>query len=60
MLQIRAASLLQIRASAVTNWGSYHKLGQALLQRRLLQIGAKYITNWGTYYKLGQLLKIGA
>ena len=32
LLQIGAAPLLQIRASAVTNWGSYYKLG--------LQIGA--------------------
>ena len=32
--QIGVASLLQIRASVVTNWGSYYKLGQ------LLQIGA--------------------
>ena len=52
--QIGAASLLQIRASVVTNWGSYYKLGQ------LLQIGAKCITNWGRYYKLGQLLQIEA
>ena len=34
LLQIGAASLLQIRESVVTNWGSYYKLGQ------LLQIGA--------------------
>ena len=27
LLQIGAASLLQIRASVVTNWGSYYKLG---------------------------------
>ena len=27
LLQIGAASLLQIRASAVENWGSYYKLG---------------------------------
>ena len=52
-LQIRVASLLQIRASAVTNWGSYYKLGQLLLQNRAA------ITNWGWYYKLGQLLQIG-
>ena len=38
--QIGVASLLQISASVVTNWGSYYKLGQ------LLQIGA-IITNWG-------------
>ena len=27
LLQIWEASLLQISASAVTNWGSYYKLG---------------------------------
>ena len=31
LLQIRAASLLQIGASVVTNWSSYYKLGQPLL-----------------------------
>ena len=44
LLQIRAASLLQIGASVVTsvvtNWGSYYKLGQ------LLQVRA-IIINWG-------------
>ena len=30
LLQIGAALLLQIRASVVTNWGSYYKLGQPL------------------------------
>ena len=54
LLQIGAASLLQIRASVVTNWGSYYKLGEPLLQNRAA------ITNWGRYYKLGQLLQIGA
>ena len=34
LLQIGAASLLQIRASFVTNWGSYYELGQQLLQNR--------------------------
>ena len=34
LLQIEAASLLQIRAKFITNWGRYYKLGQ------LLQIGA--------------------
>ena len=34
LLQIEAASLLQIGASFVTNWGSYYKLGQPLLQNR--------------------------
>ena len=48
LLQIGAASLLQIEASAVTNWGSYYKLAQHLLQNRT------GITNWGImYYKLG-------
>ena len=32
LLQIGAASLLQIRASVITNWGSYYKLGQNTLQ----------------------------
>ena len=51
LLQIEAASLLQIRASVLTNWGSYYKLGQSLLQNRAA------ITNWGeVYYKLGQIL----
>ena len=54
LLQIGAASLLQIGASVVTNWGSYYKLGQPLLQNRTV------ITNLGRYYKLGQLLQIGA
>ena len=55
LLQIGAASLLQIRASAVTNWVSYYKLGQPLLQNRAA------ITNWGKiYYKLGQVLQIRA
>ena len=55
LLQIGAASLLQIRASFVTNWGGYYKFGQPLLQNR----GA--ITNCGKmYYKSGQVLKIRA
>ena len=55
LLQIRAASLLQIGTSVVTNWGSYYKLGQPLLQKRAT------ITNWGKiYYKLGQVLQIRA
>ena len=53
MLQIEAASSLQIGANVVTNWGSYYKLGQPLLQNRAA------ITNWGKiYYKLGQVLQI--
>ena len=55
LLSIGAASLLQIRANVVTNWGSYYKLGQPLLQDRAV------ITNWGKmYYKLGQVLQIRA
>ena len=44
LLQIGAASLLQIGASAVTNWGSYYKLGQPSLQNRAA------ITNWSKIY----------
>ena len=55
LIQIGAASLLQIRASVVTNWGCYSKLGQPLLQNRAA------IANWGKmYYKLGQALQIRA
>ena len=55
LLQIGAASLLKIRASVVTNWGSYYKLGQPLLQNRAA------FTNWGKMYdKLGQVLQIRA
>ena len=54
MLQIGAASLLQIGA-AITNQGNRdHEIEQ------LLQTGAKFITNCDRYYKLGQLLQIGA
>ena len=52
LLKIRAASLLQVGRSIVTNWGTYYKLGELLLQSRaVLQIGAKFITNWGRYCK---------
>ena len=53
LLQIGAASSLQIKVNVVTNWDSYYKLGQLLLQNRaaitklgynVLQIGAG-ITN---------------
>ena len=55
MLQIGAASSLQIRASVVTNWGSCYKLGQPLLRNRAA------ITNWGKMYdKFGQVLQTGA
>ena len=51
----RSFVLLQIRANVVTNWGSYYKLGQPLLQNRAA------ITNWGKmYYKLGQVSQIRA
>ena len=40
LVQIGAGSLLQIRASVVTNWSSYYKLGQILKIRAI-------ITNWG-------------
>ena len=54
LLQIGPASLLQIGASAVTNWGNYYKLGQPLLQNR-----AAIITKWDKiYYKLGYVLQI--
>ena len=54
-LQIGAASLLQIRASFVTNKDNYYKLGQPLLQNMAA------ITNWGKmYYKFRQLLQIRA
>ena len=53
LLQIGAASLLQIGVSVVTNWGSYYKLGQPLLQNRA------DIANLGKiYYKVGQVLQI--
>ena len=55
LLQIGAASFLQNGASIVTNWGTYYKLGQPLLQNRAA------ITNWcKIYYKLGQVVQIRA
>ena len=55
LLQIGAASLLQIRTNVITNWGSYYKLGQPLLQNRAA------ITNCGKmYYKLGQVSQVRA
>ena len=42
LLQIGAASLLQSRASVVTNWRSYYILGQLLLQNTAAT------TYWGT------------
>ena len=44
---------LQIRASVVTNWGSYYKSEQPLSQNRIA------ITNWSRMYgKLGLVLQI--
>ena len=61
LLQITAASLLQTEASVTTNWGSYYKSGQLLLQNRAAVTNwKKFITNWGSYYKFGQLLQMGA
>ena len=55
LLHIGATSLLQIRASVFTNWGSYYKLGHPSLQNRAA------ITNWSKiYYKLGEVLQIRA
>ena len=55
LLQIKAASVLQISVSVVTNWGSYYKLSQPLLENTAA------ITNWSKmYYKLGQVLQIRA
>ena len=54
LLQIRAASLLRIGASVVTNWASYYKSGQPLIQNR------EAITNWGkTYYNWDRYYKLG-
>ena len=44
LLQIGAASLLEIGANVVTNWNSYYKLRQPLLQNRTP------ITNLGNIY----------
>ena len=43
--------LLQIRASVVTNWGSYYKLGQPLLQNKAATTNLDKM-----YYILGQVL----
>ena len=55
LLQIGAASLLQIGGSVVTNCGSYYNLWEPSLQNRAA------ITNWGKIYnKMGQVLEIRA
>ena len=47
--------LLQIRTNVVTNWSSYYKLEQLLLQNKAA------ITNWPKiYYKLEKVLQISA
>ena len=51
--QIAAASLLQVGASVVTNWYTYYKIEQPLLQNRAA------IVNWNRHNKLGQILQIG-
>ena len=43
LLQIGAASSLQIGARVVTNWGSYYNLGQPLLQNRAAIILQQFI-----------------
>ena len=59
LLQVEAASLLQIGASVVTIRGSYYKLGESLLQNKATILNwGKSVTNWGWYYKLGQLLQL--
>ena len=53
LLQIRANVVTNWGSFIITNWGSYYKLGQPLLQNRAA------ITNLGKiYYKLGQVLQI--
>ena len=48
LIQIGGAWLLQVGANVVTNWDSYYKLEQPLLQNNAA------ITNWDKmYYKLG-------
>ena len=47
LLQIGAASSLQIGASFLTNWGSYYKLRQLFIQNRAA-IRAKFMTIWST------------
>ena len=49
LLQIRANVVTNWGRLIVTNWGSYYKLGQPLLQNRAA------ITNWGQ-----NVLQIGA
>ena len=55
LLKIRASVVTNPGSFIITNWGSYYKLGQPLLQNRAA------ITNWGKiYYNLGQVLQIRA
>ena len=53
LLQMRANVVTNLGSFIITNWGSYYKLGQPLLQKN------PAITCRGNmYYKLGQLLQI--
>ena len=55
LLQIRKNVITNWDSFIITNWGSYYKLGQPLLQN------SAAITNWGKmYYKMGQALQIRA
>ena len=55
LLQIRANVATNLGSFIITNWGTYYKWGQPLLQNRA------GITNWSkSYYKLGQVLQIRA
>ena len=50
--QIRVNVVTNWGRFIITNWGSYYKLGQPLLQNRAAT------TNWGKiYYKLWQVLQ---
>ena len=47
------SSIIANWVTVVTNWGSYYKLEQPLLQNRAaITNWAKNYTNWGKYYKL--------
>ena len=55
LLQIEANVLINWGSPVITNWGSYYKLGQPLLQN-----GAVITNRNKIYYKLGEVLQIGA
>ena len=55
LLKIRANTVTNWGSFIITNWGSFYKLAQPLLQNRTT------VTNWGKmYYELGQVLQIRA